>query len=697
MKRHFNKLLSLVLMLSLILLPFYGSIPVVSEASSEGQEGTANPAYTMTSLEGEDIVTTVTPGQPTIIVFGMTTCSNTQRTIKGLADSGKAADGSVRVIYAECNKASADAVRAFKQQYGCEDIIFCGQFGEYSGNPTNVWNAYLTPDDTGAMPTTVVIDGNDRVKKILWGYQKADAIFNAIGGDGTGDNPGTGSQPDVSGNVSVEIEGTENYDYVNEVLELVNQNREKEGLAELKLDESLLEIAMQRAAEISLYYSHTRPDGTQCFTITNRGTRRSENIAVSYQKPQNVMAGWLSSEGHYANIMDAEVTSVGIGCFMDSEGTLNWVQFFDNEAAVEPVISGSKKVSRTVVIKKSALHLKAGRNETIASTDLNKEFSMDVYQQNEEWTNSKPKLLPSNFNYESSNPSAAQVSEDGIVTIKGPGTAVITASLKADSSISVKRTFSVNGSGTSGSDIVENPDFSMFYTTAPIPTTPTPSPATPSPTPVTPTPVPATPTPAEPTPGCSTQAPATPVPETVVADITGVKASSGTDKITVTWDEIADADGYVVYQYDEKAKKWEEAADVKAGRKSYTVKGLDAGTGYRFAVKAYQLRDGEAFSSEEYTSVYAATKPTAVTFRVNAGKKKAVVKWDKVDGATGYIVYYKSDKKGSWKKLKDTKSTSYTKKKLKSGKKYFFTVKAYKKYKGKTYTGNSGTMKVKVK
>ena len=103
MKRHFNKLLSLVLMLSLILLPFYGSIPVVSEASSEGQEGTANPAYTMTSLEGEDIVTTVTPGQPTIIVFGMTTCSNTQRTIKGLADSGKAADGSVRVIYAECN------------------------------------------------------------------------------------------------------------------------------------------------------------------------------------------------------------------------------------------------------------------------------------------------------------------------------------------------------------------------------------------------------------------------------------------------------------------------------------------------------------------------------------------------------------------------------------------------------------------
>lgn len=696
MKKHFNKLVSLVLMLSLVLLPFYGSIPVISEASSEGQEEVSNPAFKLTSLDGEDIFTTVTPGQATIIVFGRTTCSNTQRTVKGIADSGKAADGSVRVIYGECSEASADEVRAFKRQYGCDDIIFCGQFDEYSRNPSDAWNAYLTSDDVGtlSLPTTVVIDGNDKVKKIFWGYQSADTIFNAINGEGTEDKPGT--EPDASENVSVQIEGIENYNYVNEILELVNQERAGKGLAALKLDESLLEMAMQRAAEISLYYSHTRPDGTPCFTISNRGTRRSENIAVSYQKPKSVMAAWLSSEGHYANIMDAEVTSIGIGCFMDSEGTWNWVQFFDNEAASEPVISDSRKVSRTVVIKKSALHLQAGGDETIASTDLNKKISMDVYQLNEEWVNSKPKLLPSNFNYESSNPSAAQVSEDGIITIKGAGTAEITASLKADSSIFVKRKFTVNSPNA-----VENPDFSIFYTPSPVPVTPTPVPATPSPDPVTPTPVPATPSPdpATPSPAEPTQAPVTPAPEPEpsVADITSIKASSGIDKITVSWDEVSDADGYAVYQYDEKSKDWKKAADVKAGMKSYTVKGLETGTGYRFAVKAYQLKDGETFFSEEYTSVYAATKPAAVTFRVNAGKKKAALKWDKVDGATGYIVYYKSDKKGSWKKLKDTKNTSFTKKKLKSGKNYFFTVKAYKKYKGKTYTGNSGTMKVKVK
>jgi hypothetical protein len=72
-------------------------------------------------------------------------------------------------------------------------------------------------------------------------------------------------------------------------------------------------------------------------------------------------------------------------------------------------------------------------------------------------------------------------------------------------------------------------------------------------------------------------------------------------------------------------------------------------------------------------------------------------KWSKVKGATGYTVYYKTKSKGSWKKLKNVKGTSYTKTKLKSKATYFFTVKAYKKYKGVTYTGSFSSKKVKIK
>ena len=92
-----------------------------------------------------------------------------------------------------------------------------------------------------------------------------------------------------------------------------------------------------------------------------------------------------------------------------------------------------------------------------------------------------------------------------------------------------------------------------------------------------------------------------------------------------------------------------------------------------------------------------ATAPKSVNFKVKAGKKKATIRWNKVKGADGYTVLYKTKAKGSWKKLKNIKKTSYTKTKLKSGKTYYFTVKAYKKYKGQTYTGSFKTKKVKIK
>lgn len=115
---------------------------------------------------------------------------------------------------------------------------------------------------------------------------------------------------------------------------------------------------MQRAAEISMYYSHTRPDGSQCFTISDRGTKKAENIAIGQSSPQHVMDSWNNSSGHYANIMDADLTSIGIGCFVDRKGICHWVQFFDNAAAAEPSISGTKEVSRSITIQKSWLHLK---------------------------------------------------------------------------------------------------------------------------------------------------------------------------------------------------------------------------------------------------------------------------------------------------------------------------------------------------
>lgn len=183
-----------------------------------------------------------------------------------------------------------------------------------------------------------------------------------------------------------------------------------------------------------------------------------------------------------------------------------------------------------------------------------------------------------------------------------------------------------------------------------------------------------------------------------ISDVTGLKTISSTKSIKLTWKKVSKANGYIIYQYNSSKKSWVKKATLTKNTASYTVKKLTPATGYRFAVKAYlKAGDGEQVVSKSYKNIYTATTPNAVSFKVTSGKKKAAVKWSKQKGATGYTVYYKVKASDQWKKLKTTKGSSYTKTKLKSGKTYIFTVKAYKTYKGKTYTSSFRSKKVKIK
>lgn len=102
---------------------------------------------------------------------------------------------------------------------------------------------------------------------------------------------------------------------------------------------------------------------------------------------------------------------------------------------------------------------------------------------------------------------------------------------------------------------------------------------------------------------------------------------------------------------------------------------------------------------EENTKRYT---PAKVTLKaVKKGKKKAKIVWQKISSATGYQVYYSRKAGSGFKKLKTIKKAkiiSLTKKGLKSRKKYYFKVRAYRKAGGKTYFGPFSDVKgVKVK
>ena len=94
--------------------------------------------------------------------------------------------------------------------------------------------------------------------------------------------------------------------------------------------------------------------------------------------------------------------------------------------------------------------------------------------------------------------------------------------------------------------------------------------------------------------------------------------------------------------------------------------------------------------------------PAKVTLRsVKAGKKKAKIKWKKIASATGYQIYYSRKPSSGFKKLKTlrkAKIVTLMKKGLKSKKKYYFKVRAYRKAGGKTYYGPFSKVKgVKIK
>lgn len=116
--------------------------------------------------------------------------------------------------------------------------------------------------------------------------------------------------------------------FEDQVIELVNQERAKQGISPVKKDAGLTNTADVRAAELEVLFSHDRPDGSDCFTAYPRGFGyKGENIAAGQRNPEEVMDSWMHSSGHRANILNPNYDSIGVG-YSNLNGRANWVQNF---------------------------------------------------------------------------------------------------------------------------------------------------------------------------------------------------------------------------------------------------------------------------------------------------------------------------------------------------------------------------------
>ena len=84
-------------------------------------------------------------------------------------------------------------------------------------------------------------------------------------------------------------------------------------------------------------------------------------------------------------------------------------------------------------------------------------------------------------------------------------------------------------------------------------------------------------------------------------------------------------------------------------------------------------------------TVVANPKATTIKSLKKSGKKAVKITYKKVSGVSGYQIYMSTKKKSGYKKIAtlSSKKSSYTKGKLKKGKKYYFKVRTMKKVSGK--------------
>ncbi|OBZ18489.1 SCP-like extracellular [Bacillus sp. FJAT-27264] len=138
--------------------------------------------------------------------------------------------------------------------------------------------------------------------------------------------PGQSTNPQKS--VNPEASG-DSAQFVQQVLDLVNQERTKAGLKSLSLNSALSKMALAKAQDMydNNYFDHQSPtygspfDMMKAFGITYNSA--GENIANGQTSAEEVMNQWMNSPGHRANILNSSFTEIGIGYY-----NKEWVQEF---------------------------------------------------------------------------------------------------------------------------------------------------------------------------------------------------------------------------------------------------------------------------------------------------------------------------------------------------------------------------------
>ncbi|HBI63740.1 MAG TPA: hypothetical protein DDX51_01290 [Clostridiales bacterium] len=185
-----------------------------------------------------------------------------------------------------------------------------------------------------------------------------------------------------------------------------------------------------------------------------------------------------------------------------------------------------------------------------------------------------------------------------------------------------------------------------------------------------------------------------PAPVSIPAPKLGQVTSGGYDRLTVTWNTVSQAEGYLIYRRTSAAEKWNHIATVTGGSKtSYTDTSVICGKTYYYTIRPYRTADGaKVYGSYNDRGISGKALPaTPVLKGASAVSPTSVrVTWKEVAGASGYYIYRKTKASDSWVYLhyvSGGSKTYFLNTGLTSGTRYYYTVAAFRNVSGSAVVG----------
>lgn len=132
----------------------------------------------------------------------------------------------------------------------------------------------------------------------------------------------------VKNSYAEQLTNEELKDMATEMAYLVNELREENGLPPVYVVPYLCDMAQIRSRECISSFSHLRPDGSKFSTLIDYNLVPYdvifENIAAGFGTPEETMAQWTASEKHLQNMLNPDITHMGVAVAYEQNSDYEW-------------------------------------------------------------------------------------------------------------------------------------------------------------------------------------------------------------------------------------------------------------------------------------------------------------------------------------------------------------------------------------